>query len=66
LKLSLIQTIKESVSRMNINMKKFLFILTAAGLILAGGGTAFTWEPYDAIIAIVNDTSIIESDINNK
>jgi putative peptidyl-prolyl cis-trans isomerase len=51
---------------MNINMKKFLFILTAAGLILAGGGTAFTWEPYDAIIAIVNDTSIIESDINNK
>jgi putative peptidyl-prolyl cis-trans isomerase len=26
----------------------------------------YSWETYDAVIAVVNDTSIIESDINNK
>ncbi len=29
-------------------------------------GTAFPWEQYDRIVAVVNDLSIIESDVNNK
>ena len=47
-------------------MKKLIFFLVSVPLLLMGGRSAFSWEPYDGTIAVVNDVSIIESDIDNK
>src|SRR5271157_646556 len=47
----------------HMNKLKSFFILIC---FLIMSGTAFPWEPYDRIVAVVNDLSIIESDIDNK
>ena len=45
---------------------KSLSMLSIVALILASGTPLLSWEPYDSVIAVVNDISIIESEINNK
>ena len=47
-------------------MKKLILFLITVPLLLMGGNSAFSWEPYDGTIAVVNDISIIESEIDNK
>jgi len=47
-------------------MKKCMICLAAAILLVVTGSPAFPWETYDSVIAIVNDISIIESEIDNK
>ncbi|HOT43272.1 MAG TPA: peptidylprolyl isomerase [Spirochaetota bacterium] len=47
-------------------MKKTMICLAATILLTTAGSPAFTWETYDSVIAIVNDISIIESEIDNK
>ncbi len=47
-------------------MNLFKSILIAICFLAIGGHPAYSWETYDRIIAVVNDISIIESDIDNK
>ncbi len=47
-------------------MKKCTICLTAVMMVLITGAPAFSWETYDSVIAVVNDFSIIESEIDNK
>lgn len=47
-------------------MKKCTILLALVIILPLTGTPAFSWETYDSVIAIVNDISIIESDINNK
>ena len=49
-----------------MNMKQYTVALTACLILLAGAVPAFPWETYDSVIAVVNDTSIIESEIDSK
>jgi putative peptidyl-prolyl cis-trans isomerase len=46
-------------------MKK-LISFCILNCLLIMGSPAFSWEPYDRIVAVVNDLSIIESDVDNK
>jgi peptidyl-prolyl cis-trans isomerase SurA len=46
-------------------MKQYTVALTACILFL-GAAPLFSWETYDSVIAVVNDTSIIESEIDSK
>ncbi len=47
-------------------MKQYVRCLATAGMLLIAVIPAFSWENYDGVIAVVNDFSIIESDIDNK
>jgi len=47
-------------------MKKCMICILAAMTLMITGSPAFPWESYDSVIAIVNDISIIESEIDNK
>ena len=43
-----------------------LFRSVACMVLLFASTSGFTWETYDSVIAVVNDTSIIESEIDSK
>jgi putative peptidyl-prolyl cis-trans isomerase len=45
--------------------KKIIPVLTVSALCLLSNGI-LAWEPYDRVIAVVNNACIIESDINTK
>ncbi len=47
-------------------MKKCKIYLATVVILFIAGIPAFSWETYDSIIAVVNDFSIIESEIDNK
>ena len=40
--------------------------VSPALFILLTGSAAFSWEPYDKVIAVVNDSPIVESDLSMK
>ncbi len=46
--------------------KKTMSVALITAILLASGTPLLSWEPYDGVIAVVNDLSIIESEINNK
>jgi foldase protein PrsA len=48
-----------------MNMKQYTIAFTTCVLLL-GAAPLFSWETYDSVIAVVNDTSIIESEIDSK
>jgi putative peptidyl-prolyl cis-trans isomerase len=47
-------------------MKLCKLYFAAVMILLMSGIPAFSWETYDAVIAVVNDFSIIESEIDSK
>src|SRR4030042_482837 len=47
-------------------MKHCTILLTICVMLLLHGDPLFSWEVYDSVIAVVNDASIIESEINSK
>ena len=47
-------------------IKKLSLVLAAGALLLAAGSRAYPWERYDSVIAVVNDSTILESDVDNK
>jgi peptidyl-prolyl cis-trans isomerase SurA len=47
-------------------MNKYASVCVACVMLLFGTAPAFSWETYDSVIAVVNDTSIIESEIDSK
>jgi peptidyl-prolyl cis-trans isomerase SurA len=47
-------------------MKKFPLLLGIVALLIAAGSPAYSWERYDSVIAVVNDMTILESDLDNK
>jgi putative peptidyl-prolyl cis-trans isomerase len=49
-----------------MNMKKYITGFIAFILVVFGTIPAYCWETYDSVIAVVNDTSIIESEIDSK
>lgn len=51
---------------MKKNIKKKLSFILISALVLSSGTPLLSWEPYDGVIAVVNDISIVESEINNK
>ena len=40
------------------------FIALTSVLLLTS--TGYPWEPYDSVIAVVNDISIVDSEVENK
>jgi parvulin-like peptidyl-prolyl isomerase len=49
-----------------MNIKKYTRTSIACIILLFGAVPVFSWETYDSVIAVVNDTSIIESEIESK
>jgi peptidyl-prolyl cis-trans isomerase SurA len=49
-----------------MNMMKYTIGATACMIFLFLSAPGFAWETYDSVIAVVNDTSIIESEIDGK
>ena len=47
-------------------MKHYKLFFAAVWMLLLSGIPAFSWETYDTVIAVVNDHSIIESEIDSK
>jgi putative peptidyl-prolyl cis-trans isomerase len=47
-------------------MKKIKLLLSALAICLIPGSPLMSWETYDSVIAVVNDLSIIESEIDSK
>jgi peptidyl-prolyl cis-trans isomerase SurA len=47
-------------------MKKLPLLLGIVALLTAAGSPAHAWERYDSVIAVVNDMTILESDLDNK
>ncbi len=43
-----------------------LSIIAAALILLCAGGVSYSWETYDRVIAVVNDSPIIESEVQGK
>ncbi len=47
-------------------MKKIMLFLITLSICILPGTPLLSWEPYDSVIAVVNDLSIIESEIDSK
>ncbi|HOD13759.1 MAG TPA: peptidylprolyl isomerase [Spirochaetota bacterium] len=49
-----------------MKMINYTMSAVACMVLLFASTSGFTWETYDSVIAVVNDTSIIESEIDSK
>jgi len=43
-----------------------LTLVSILALLLCSAGTSYSWEPFDRVIAVVNDSPIIESEVHGK